>query len=98
MSAATRGRNAHSDEKTVTWADAHGRWHVRIELPSPGYGPAELKQWGERLRRKARRAVRREIEARGTVGAGWRCRIEVEERDLTPDDVTRSITWREKTD
>lgn len=94
---ATLGTLADPHRESVTWwADSFGRWHVKVAFPGRGYGPDTLQAEGDRIRAKARRAMRREISARQTVGPGWRCAIEVAENDLDHMNVMRSITYREK--
>lgn len=76
-----------------TWADGFGNWHARVHLaiatPSDGLDI-------DSVRRVARRAIRREVEARQTVGQGYRFRIVVDKTDLGADNRLYSITFREK--
>ena len=83
-------------EMVATWADAHGRWHAKITLPGLGYGPSYLESRWDSIRRKARRAIRREIMARQSVGNGWRCRIEVVDGRLSHLNTALSFTFAER--
>lgn len=91
------GGNTQHDESVHTWADAFGRWHARIEFPSPGILPQEFTANAERLRAKARRVIRTEITRRETVGTGWQCRVERAETDERVGYV-HSVTFREVTE
>lgn len=51
-------------ERVHTWANGFGTWHARVTFPIPGYGPQFLAMETDRIRNKARRAIRREIVAR----------------------------------
>lgn len=93
---ATRGRNAHPDERVETWADDSGTWHGKIVFPGSGLEIGELRGTTDRARNKVRRAIDRELRARGEAKEGWRCRVEEAGRSLSPDgSLVRSITWRE---
>lgn len=74
-------------EKVVTYADGSGRWFARVEFDKAG--PAWIAQNIDRIRAKARRAIKREIAAREALSASWRCRIEVTAQEMT------SITFGE---
>lgn len=86
-----------SDERVITYANGYGIWHARIEFPAPGYGPAYLEASSDRIRAKARRAIRREVALREEVSRTWICRLEISDNDLDPQNVMRSITYRERT-
>lgn len=86
-----------ASELVTTWADSSGVWHCRIEFPSPGYGPGHLERHHDRIRAKARRAIRTELAQRENLDPGWRCRIEVSDNDLDHMNVMRSLTFREVT-
>ena len=69
-------------DKVTTHADGFGNWHAVIECRDGGYGNAG--QWAidrhwDRLRAMARRAIRRELVARGDIGEGYRLRIQLVE-------------------
>lgn len=88
------------DTEVTTWADGFGRWHARVRLPGTGLESLTLDGQMDGLRRKARRAMRRELEERGNgYGPGRRCRIVITDRDTDQDGaLTRSITFSEVTD
>lgn len=46
----------------TTWADGFGIWHARVPLTPDS-------------RNVAQRAIRRELEARGALGEGYRVRV-----------------------
>lgn len=81
-------------ETVATWADGHGAWHARVTFPGRGYGPAHLDQHIDRIRAKARRAIRREILAR-EAGPVAPIRVHVAAHDLDSMNVMRSITYAE---
>jgi len=83
-------------ETVKVWANGYRRWHVRVTFPAPGYGPSHLAGEIDRIRAKARRAIRRAVIERGESGPGWVCRVEVAESDLDSLNVTQSITFRER--
>lgn len=83
-------------ETVTTWADGLGVWHARIDFPLPGYGPAYLDRHIDRIRAKARRAIRREIEVRQGAHPAP-VRISVAANCLDHMNVMRSITYRERT-
>lgn len=80
-------------EKVVTYADGSGRWFARVEFDEAG--PQWLDQNIDRIRAKARRAIKREIAAREALSASWRCRIEVTAQDLNSLNQMTSITFGE---
>lgn len=77
----------------TTWANGYGVWHARVNLavatPSDGLN-------SDSLRATARRAIKREIEARQFKGTPWPLKIEVVANDLGADNRLRSITYAEK--
>lgn len=83
-------------ETVTTWADGFGIWHARVTFPSPGYGPDHLAANIDRIRAKARRAIRREILERAPrdarIGA---VRVHVSANSLDHMNVMRSITFAE---
>lgn len=82
-------------ESVHTWADSFGVWHARVEFPSPGYGPDFLERNIDRIRAKARRAIRREIAGRerGPIGP---VRVEVVRNDeLDHMNLMHGITYAE---
>lgn len=82
------------NETVNTWADSYGRWNARVDFNS-SVGPYWLDQNSSRIRAKARRAIRREIEARqGDTVA--RVRIEVSANRLNHMNQMTSITYRER--
>lgn len=89
----TRGRNRYNEQVT-TWADGFGIWHAKITFPQPGHETTSLTPHAQRLRHKARRAIRNEITSRGENGPGWICRIEIADIEAA-NQVTTSITYRE---
>ena len=82
------------NETVTTWADAYGRWHARVDFQEGG-SPVWLDYHRDRIRAKARRAIRREIEARQADPVG-RTRIEVAANRLDQMNRMTSITYREK--
>lgn len=82
------------DETVTTWADGFGTWHARVNFSGIGYGPAYLDQHIDRIRAKARRAIRREILAR-QAGPISPVRVHVTANDLDSMNVMRSITYSE---
>lgn len=84
-----------ADEIVVTGADAYGNWHAKVIFPAPGYGPQYLDENADRIRAKARRAIRREIGARQFTLDSWRCEIEVKANSLDHLNRMRSITYGE---
>ncbi len=67
----------YATETVTTYADGFGRWHARVQFPEPGYGPQYLDANIDRIRAKARRAIRREMLAREFVGHDLVVRVEV---------------------
>ena len=84
-----------SDETVTTWADGFGIWHARVAFPAPGYGPAHLDKRRDAIRRKARRAIRAELTARGECSPSYRLRLEVAANDLDHMNVMWSLTYKE---
>ncbi len=90
---------------TATWANASGVWHAKVRLD----GPSQLNREEDMraFRRRAQRAIRRQVDARGESGAGWVCRVvadgarygESGERDTPrdgyPADRPTYYVWRE---
>lgn len=93
------GAAEDADAETVSTSNAWpGTWCARIDLPGPGYDPATMRGARTRLMRRARRAIRRELEARDLIDATTRSRIT--EGDCTYDPegyLVRSITFRDRT-
>jgi hypothetical protein len=87
--------HAASAEVVTTWANSSGHWHARVDFPAAGYGPGHLRANIDRIRAKARRAMRREIGQRQNVDRQWRCRVVVADSDLDHMNVMHSITYRE---
>ena len=88
-------RRERTSETVTTWADSRGRWHARVDFPYPGYGDALAGEW-DRIRAKARRAIRRELEARGEIGAGYAVRVELVRSTQHPSALTTtSVTFAE---
>lgn len=83
-------------ETVKVWANGFGRWHARVTFPGEGYGPPYLDAHIDRIREKARRAIRRAVVERDENGPGWVCRVEVAETDQDSLNVTHSITYRER--
>lgn len=84
-----------SDNETVsTYADGLGIWHAKVSFPYPGYSPSYLAANIDRIRAKARRAIRREILQReaGPIGP---IRIHVSANDLDHMNRMQSITFSE---
>lgn len=77
-------------ETVTTWADGFGRWHARVTVP--GADSAYLREHASRIRAKARRAIRREITVRDTVGPRWRCAVEA----VPTPDTAQYVTYRER--
>ena len=92
---------------TTTWANGSGAWHAMVRL----VGPWQLDRDEEMsaLRRRAQRAIRRQIDGRGESGPGWVCRVVADgprygengERDTPHDgypvDRPTYYVWREWT-
>lgn len=83
-------------ETVDTWANGFGVWHARVNFIEPGYGPQYLDSHIDRIRAKARRAIRRELLSRGAISRDWRVAVEVESSDLDSMNVMHSITYVEK--
>lgn len=83
-----------SDLTAHTWADGFGVWHARIGLPGNGYTPQQLEANKERIRSKARRAIRREIGIR-QAPQSFTVHLQVAGSDLGANNLTRSITYKE---
>lgn len=82
-------------ETVTTWCDGFGVWHARVNLPGIGYGDYLGSQW-DRIRAKARRAIRRELMARGELMAGYAVRIQVVASHQHPGALTTtSVTFAE---
>lgn len=87
-------------EQTVVYADGFGRWYARVDLPEP-VGPDFMLRHQERLRAKARRAIRRQLSLRQEQPLPP-IRVErVEDllrRGTDPDHMNQwwSITYRER--
>lgn len=81
-------------EVVTTWADGFGNWHAKVQFEPPGYGNTHLAANIDRIRAKARRAIRREILARER-GPIRPVRVHVSENDLDHMNVMRSITFAE---
>lgn len=82
-------------ETVTTWADGSGRWYARVDFPAPGYPWQRLEERASRIRAKAQRAIRREIDARGAgLGSGWRCRV-VQTDSVWTDGIAQSVTYSE---
>jgi hypothetical protein len=79
--------------KVTTWADGFGRWYARVDLAVAT--PSDTLPI-DSVRRVARRAIRREIEARMYKGTPFPLRIEIDKTDLGADNRFYSITFREK--
>lgn len=84
-------------ETVHTLADSFGVWYARITFPDGGYGPDHLKANADRIRAKARRAIRRQILAR-EAGPIRPVRVEVVKNDVDHMNVMHSITYKERTD
>lgn len=89
---------ANESKETVhRWADGFGVWYARITFPDGGYGPDYLEANADRIRLKARRAIRQEILAR-EAGPIRPVRVEVVKNDVDHMNVMHSITYKERTD
>lgn len=84
-----------ADEIVTTHADARGNWHAKIIFPAPGYGPQYLAENSDRIRAKARRAIRAEIAARQAKPVGP-VRVEVTANNVDHMNRMRSITYYAK--
>jgi hypothetical protein len=85
-------------ETVTTWANGFGVWHAKVEFPYPGYGDYLDEAIG-RIRRKAVRAIRREIIARETTRRGkprFRCYVEVADNHQDAQGRFTYITYRER--
>jgi len=79
--------------KIETFSDGFGVWYAEVTIGYPA--PSDMIN-SDSLRASARRAIRREVEARQNVGAGYRFRLEVFRNRLGADNRLYSITYREK--
>lgn len=81
--------------KVETWADGFGVWHAKVTLAIAT--PSDTLPI-DSVRGVARRAIRREIEARSPrEGLGdYRVRIEIDKTNLGADNRFYSLTFREK--
>lgn len=80
--------------KIHTYADGFGVWYAEVTIGYPA--PSDAIN-SDSIRASARRAIRREVEARGHVGAGYQFRLEVFKNRLGADNRLYSITYREAT-
>jgi hypothetical protein len=92
---------AGEGETVTTWADGFSTWHARIDFSGDGSPWADFKQEMPRLRAKARRRIRAELEQRGNgYGPGEPCRVDVRGRKMSDPggpDTVKSITFCEYT-
>lgn len=81
--------------RIVTYADGFGNWHATVHLATPK--PLEAVNEGS-VRAVARRAIRRELEARAPRAGlgGYRVKIEVEKSVYGSENRLCSITFRER--
>ncbi len=85
-------------EEVTTWADGFGVWHCKVSFPAPGYGPAKMDKDAHRIRARARKAIRAEVEARAPEGViPPTTYVEVAANDLDHMNIMKSITYKEKT-
>ena len=82
-------------ERVSVWADGFGVWHATVAFPIPGYGPSRLAQEWDRIRAKARRAIRREILARER-GPILPVRLAVVNANADHMNMTPRVTFKEK--
>lgn len=97
--------NERGNGMTATWANGFGVWHAKVRLE----GPWQLSREEDMraLRRRAQRAIRRQVDARGESGPGWVCRVVADgprygdngewdtPRDGYPADRPTYYVWRE---
>lgn len=76
----------------TTWANGYGTWHAKVELGQAR--PSDLLDI-DNIRRVARRAIRREVEARNKVGKNYEFRLDIKETDLKADNRIYSVTFKE---
>lgn len=76
----------------TTYADGYGIWHAKVSLGIKA--PSDMLN-SDNLRRVARRAIRREVEARSKVGKGYEFRLEVEKVDMDSMNRIWAITYKE---
>ena len=86
-----RMRNVVPGETVTTWADGFGVWHARVDFAGE-YDSDDIGLHRSRLRRKAQRAIRRELEERDAIGKRVACRVQLVECKPT------SIEYREVAD
>ena len=84
-----------TDERVVTWADSFGTWHAKI-LFTENVDASFLSQHSDRIRTKARRAIRAELLARQAPGTLAPVRVRMVEPRFDYADLTPSITYAEK--
>lgn len=78
--------------KVTTWADGYGVWHAKVTLAIAT--PSDTLKI-DNVRRVARRAIKRELEARQIVGEGYRFKIGIDKTDLCADNRLYSLTFKE---
>ena len=81
--------------KVTTWADGYGVWHAKVTLAIAT--PSDTLKI-DNVRRVARRAIKRELEARANrFGlAGYKTKIGIDKTDLGADNRLYSITFVER--
>jgi hypothetical protein len=78
----------------TTWADGFGNWHCKVSLGTKA--PSDALNINS-IRSSARRAMKREIEARQHKGSPWPLRIEISDNELDSMNRMWSLTFSEKT-
>lgn len=88
-----RKRQKKMKNKVTTWSDGFAVWYARVDLAIAT--PSDTLNI-DNVRRVARRAIRREVEARQIVGKGYRFKIEIDKTHLGADNRIYSVTFRER--
>lgn len=84
-------------ERVTVVQDSRGAMLAQVLFTAPGYGPAYMEANMERIRAKARRAIRNEYATRGVNMTGYRVRVGVLDHDLDAQNRMHSIIFMEVT-
>jgi len=88
-----RKRQMMKRNKVTAWSDGFGNWYARVDLAIAT--PSDTLNI-DNVRRVARGAIRREVQARQTVGDGYRFTIGIDKVDLGADNRIYSVTFKER--
>ena len=81
------------DYTVTTWADGYGLWHARVSCTGLGWGNTSEAPHHSVHRERARRAIKRELEARGE---GCILSLHVVDNEIDHMNLLRSITFAER--